>query len=308
MRYEFYVHFGQVGAIEHLIEMNTKDFLHPGVPKPPREHGKFPARLHVLLARDAKIGLVIRRGPSKSVCTVLWDRDRNTFKLGQWMRGRIYERRSDLSPDGKHFIYFAMNGRWDSETKGAWTAISRVPYLKAIDLFAKGDCWHGGGLFLSNREFWLNDGHGHTEFKKSSQLRRNPNGHLKDYFGGECLTIYYNRLQRDGWVMHKKEYQGAALFEKKLPGSWRLRKFAFGEIGAPPGRGCYWDAHELRHETTDAILPFPEWEWADYVDGRLVFAAKGQLHAATLGRGKLLAEKALHDFNDMKFEALSAPY
>src|SRR6267378_7912415 len=68
-------------------------------PKPPSERGRFPARLHVLLAREAKIGLVIRRGPSKSVCTVLWNRERDTFKLGQWMRGRIYERRCDLSPD-----------------------------------------------------------------------------------------------------------------------------------------------------------------------------------------------------------------
>src|SRR5437667_11968152 len=68
-------------------------------PKPPPKRGKFPARLHVLFAREAKIGLVIRRGPSKSVCTVLWNRERDTFKLGQWMRGRIYERRCDLSPD-----------------------------------------------------------------------------------------------------------------------------------------------------------------------------------------------------------------
>jgi cytochrome bd-type quinol oxidase subunit 2 len=30
--------------------------------------------------------------------------------VGQWLKGRIYERRSDLSPDGKHLIYFAMNG------------------------------------------------------------------------------------------------------------------------------------------------------------------------------------------------------
>src|ERR1044071_8005891 len=106
--------------------MNTKDFLRLGVPKPPSERDKFPAHLHVLLARDAKVGLVIRRGPSKSVCTVLWDRKRNKFKLGQWIRGRIYERRCDLSPDGKHFIYFSMNGRCKSETKGSWTAISRV--------------------------------------------------------------------------------------------------------------------------------------------------------------------------------------
>lgn len=213
--------------------MNSKDYLRLGATTPPSERGKFPARLHVLLARDAKVGLVIRRGPSKSVCTVMWNRERNTFKLGQWMRGRIYERRCDLSPNGKHFIYFAMNGRWDSETKGAWTAISRVPYLKAIHLFAKGDCWHGGGLFLSDREFWMNDGQGHTELKKSSQLRRNPNGQPKDYYGGECLNVYYNRLQRDGWVMAKDEYQGGTLLRKSCPSlgcseNWLLRNQLLG--------------------------------------------------------------------------------
>lgn len=280
------------------------------VPRPaaPKETGRFPARLHVLLAPNAKIGLVIRRGPSKSVCTVKWDRIRDTFKLGQWMRGRIYERRSDLSPDGKFLIYFAMNGRWKSETKGSWTAISQVPHLKAVNLFAKGDCWHGGGMFLSNHQFWLNDGYGHVELKSFKKLRRNLQGGPKDYFGGECLTIYFNRLRRDGWEMREQEYQGATLFEKKLPKSWTLRKLAFSEIGAPPGRGCYWDAHELWHVPTDTQLAFPEWEWADYVDGRLVWACNGQLCAATLGSGKLLQEKLLHDFNDMKFEAIAAPY
>lgn len=270
--------------------------------------GKFPARLHVLLARESKIGLIIRRGPSNSVCTVLWNRERDTFKPGQWMRGRIYERRCDLSPNGKHFIYFAMNGRWRSETKGSSSAISRVPYLKAVSLFAKGDCWHGGGLFLSEREFWLNDGYGHTQLKASTRFRRNLNGHQKGYFGGECLTVYYNRLRRDGWAMRDEEYQGATLFEKKLPKSWLLRKLAFAEIDAPPGRGCYWDAHELRHESTNTVLAFPEWEWADFVDGRLVYATDGQLRTARLVRGKLSSEKLLHDFNRMKFEAIAAPY
>lgn len=239
---------------------------------------------------------------------MVWNRERDTFKLGQWLRGRIYERRSDLSPDGKHFIYFAMNGRWESETKGAWTALSRVPYLKAIDLFAKGDCWHGGGLFNSDSEFWLNDGYGHTELKKSSKLRRNLNGHPKDYFGGECLTIYYNRLRRDGWMMHEKEFQGATLFEKALPESWVLRKLAFSAIQHPVGRRCYWDAHELRQDSTNTVLAFPEWEWADYVDGRLVFAVEGQLKTGKLSRGKISNEKMLQDFNGMKFEALAAPY
>lgn len=276
--------------------------------KPPPEKGKFPARLHVLLARNKKVGLVIRRGPSKSVCTVLWNRQDNTFQLGQWMRGRIYERRCDLSPDGKHFIYFAMNGRWESKTKGAWTAISQAPYLKALDLFAKGDCWHGGGLFLSDHDFWLNDGLGHTELKKSHRLQKSPSGQPKDYYGGECLTVYYNRLKRDGWTMAGNELQELTVFEKRLPKAWTLRKLAFSELNAPTGRGCYWDAHELRQESTNTLLAYPEWEWADYVDGKLVFAANGQLQTAQLGRGKLSDEKLLHDFNNMKFEAITAPY
>lgn len=286
----------------------NRNGLTAALPKPPSEGVKFPARLHVLLAREAKVGLVIRRGPSKSVCTMSWNRERNTFKLGQWLRGRIYERRCDLSPDGKHFIYFAMNGRWHSETKGSWTAISRVPYLKAISLYAKGDCWHGGGLFLSDRSFWLNDGYGHTALSVARGLRRNADWHPAEYFGGECLTGYYNRLHRDGWVMSKGQYQGATLFEKKLPTSWLLRKLAFAEVGAPPGRGCYWDAHELRHQSTSTMLAFPEWEWADFVDGRLVWAADGLLRTARLGEGKLLNEKLLHDFNGMKFEPIAAPY
>jgi hypothetical protein len=262
----------------------------------------------VLLAKDKRVGLVIRRGPSKSVCTVLWDRERDTFKLGQWLRGRIYERRCDLSPDGKHFIYFAMNGRWESETKGAWTAISRAPHLKAITLLGKGDCWHGGGLFLSDREFWLNDGHGHTELKRSSQVRRNVTHQPSAYYGGECLNVYYNRLQRDGWVLKNLDYHGAVLFEKALPKSWILRKLAFAELDAPPGRGCYWDAHELIQESTGAVLAFPEWEWADFDRNRVVWAADGQLRTARLGTGKLTGERLLHDFNGLKFEAIAAPY
>ena len=86
-----------------------------------------------------------------------------------------------------------------------------------MSLFAKCDCWHGGGLFLTDKEFWLNDGKGHTELKIWSLVRRNIDGHPPDYFGGECLTVYYNRLQRDGWVKRSKGLQEVTLFEKKLP-------------------------------------------------------------------------------------------
>ncbi len=61
-------------------------------------------------------------------------------------------------------------------------------------------------------------------------------------------------------------------------------------------------------ESTGSILAFPEWEWADLVDGRLVWASEGRLCAARLGSGKLVGEKLLHDFNGMKFGAIAAPY
>jgi len=101
---------------------------------------RFAPRIHVLLASHAPVGLLIRRGPSKSVATLLCDRRPDEFKLGQWLKGRIYERRSDLSPDGKYAIYFAVNGKWSSESRGSWTAISRAPYLKAIAFFPKCYC------------------------------------------------------------------------------------------------------------------------------------------------------------------------
>jgi hypothetical protein len=81
---------------------------------------RFPARLHVLLASEACVGVVIRRGPARAVCSILWDRNSDKFETGQWLRGRIYERRADLSPDGRYMIYFAMNGRWSSKSRGSW--------------------------------------------------------------------------------------------------------------------------------------------------------------------------------------------
>src|SRR5207249_7986085 len=56
------------------------------------------ARLHVLLARESPVGLVIRHGTAKSVCTLLWNRKTDKFTLGQWMRGRIDTESCDLSP------------------------------------------------------------------------------------------------------------------------------------------------------------------------------------------------------------------
>ena len=159
---------------------------------------KFPARIHVLIAREANFAIVIRRGPSDKVCTIGWEMKKNKFTIGQWLDGRIYERRSDLSPDGRYMIYFAMNGKWDSETKGSWTAISKTPYLKAIGLWGKGDCWNGGGLFVSNTQYWINHSAGHFIMQKPRGLSEISDVNLEYARGNECLGVYFPRLVRDG--------------------------------------------------------------------------------------------------------------
>lgn len=273
---------------------------------------KFAPRIHVLLARDAPVGVVIRRGPSKSVATMLWDRRTDQFKLGQWLRGRIYERRCDLSPDGEHLIYFAMNGKWESEAKGAWTAISRAPFLKALAMFPKGDCWHGGGLWTGDSIYWLNDGYGHIVMRDVRNLRRDLAWHPSENYGGECPGVYYPRLLRDGWALVGQDRIGKwndrFVFEKPCSGDWVLRKIAHAETGAPPGKGCYWDEHVLIHPSSDVSIACPDWEWADLDGKRLVWATAGRLETARLTNKGLTDTRTLHDFNDMTFESITAPY
>lgn len=94
--------------------------------------------------------VVLRRGPIRHIAVIAGDRRHDRFSLGQWLNGlcgshlRAPQR---ALPNGQHLIYFAMSGRWQPAAKGAWTTVSRAPYLKALELHAKGDCWHGGGLF-----------------------------------------------------------------------------------------------------------------------------------------------------------------
>ncbi len=273
----------------------------------------FPPRLHVLLAREAPQAVVIRRGPSKTVCAIGWDRRTDKFTVGQWMRGRIYERRADLSPDGRHLIYFAMNGRWKTKVRGSWTAVSRAPCLKALALWAKGDCWHGGGLFTDDRRYWLNDGCGHAPLLASSRIERRTDWQPSVYYGGECLNVYYNRLQRDGWTLRVdlpsgRDKDSPEVFDKPATSGWILRKFCHAEIGAPEGKGVYHDRHALVRDDSDETIDLPDWEWADLDGKRVVWAEKGCLHAARLGRAGLREARLLHDFNGMTFEALPAPY
>ncbi|MBN2530945.1 MAG: hypothetical protein JXR76_31450 [Deltaproteobacteria bacterium] len=270
----------------------------------------FPVRLHVLYARDARRALVIRRDASRYTCVVDWHRDTGAFTISQWFMGQIYERRSDISPDGVHWIYFAMNGKWQAETRGAWTTVARTPWLKAVSLYGKGNCRGGGGLFLSNRTFWLNDAFDHFSLFEDTRVHRSQGYHPEQHFGGECPHVYYNRLMRDGWTLLKlREGTDGDLvtwFEKTLSNEWRLRKICHEDASFKVSRERYRDEHELLH--MDAIIPVTDWEWADWLDETLVFCRAGGLYRQQLSASQTLAEPVLiHDFNPYTYRERILP-
>jgi hypothetical protein len=246
------------------------------------------ARLHVILAREAPLAVVIRRGPAKQVCTFLWNRRTDEFTLGQWLRGRIYEDRCDLSPDGRYFIYFAFDGRPHREHGPCWTAVSRTPWLKAIALYAKGSTWGGGGCFTGPRTYWLDSEHRCVQ--DTTEVRRD----LTEVWP----QIWHARWAEAGWRFYEHMEAGVqqGFREKELPRGWILRLvFAQG--------------YELEHPSSRQSKQFPASQWAELDRNRLVWAEKGCLFAAALDRqAGVGTPKLLHDFNDMKFEARAATY
>ncbi len=114
--------------------------------------------LFVIPARDAPFAVILRRGPSKWCHIIRWQTERDTFEPGAWFRGRIYEERCDLSPDGNLFVYFCHGGAFREGYTDSWTAVSRAPWLYALALWPWGTTYGGGGGFLDNRRLILHVG------------------------------------------------------------------------------------------------------------------------------------------------------
>ena len=225
-------------------------------------------RLTVLLASDAPVGVVFLRARSKLFRIVVWDRTTDTFNPGPWFRGKIYPDRSDVSPDGRHLIYFAMAGvAWAvPATGGTWTAISRLPSLTATALWGQGDTWGGGGVFTSNDSFWLEADANTSLIRDNSGLRR------------EASPPAKSRLDRDGW-----DNKGTH-FEKTIGSNWTLQRL--GQSGG-----------YVLERFGECNLDCSAWEWADVDRGRLVWAERGCLRTAALQPQGPGVVNTLHDFN-----------
>jgi hypothetical protein len=279
----------------------------------PASTGPVPARLFVILARRAPVGVIFRRGPSKLVELIRWDTATDTFERGQWFKGRIYEYCSDLSPDGSLLIYYATkmqpHDQRDPEQYRTWTAISKPPWLTALALWPAGDSvWpEGGGLFLDGKSVWLSHSSAGLPAKgvkpqdlqliTSPEMKPPPKREFPRPFGS------------DGWVLVRssrphlwEKCVGASPWAIAAEGpreSW-LRDCTYCSYTVVPGPAVPGPA-SVTIDLGRAI-------WADWdQQERLVFARDGKLFAGEIDAAGQLSERELADFDADTFEAKQAP-
>ncbi|MGL4234643.1 hypothetical protein [Tabrizicola sp.] len=255
-------------------------------------------RLHVLTALASEHAVVLRRGPSAWSASFGWNRATGAMSPGQWLRGRIYEHRCDLSPDGGHLIYFAGKGG-----SSYYTALSRAPWLKALRLWEKGDTWGGGGAFAPDGGLWLN---GHALHKKEwlpkgmgVALGDAFPGSIDGFFGGNTVAA---RLALRGWVVEGTGY--AVMLKRPLWHGWQLVRW-FENM---PRRAVASSCHALERAATGEMVDLPGWEWAEPWEGRLQFAAGGKLQSVALEQdGSLSDLNEIRDFNGLTPDPQEAP-
>ena len=193
----------------------------------------------------------------------------------------------------------------------SWTAVSRAPYLKALDLWFNGTAWNGGGLFLDGRKVWLNTPSPELALQLQARFdlpldvaEQSP---FRPDFGAECPGVYCHRLVRDGWV-EKLQTEQSIVYEKSLAAGWALQKlFVSGHPGN--GFGCYWERHRIVNPGRRLKVDGSAWRWADYdaPRNRILYAKNGMLFSLPVAED-FGAPKTLCNLNNMKFEAVQAPY
>jgi hypothetical protein len=242
----------------------------------------------MIQARRAPVAVIFRRGPSKQVEVIRWDLARDTFERGHWFHGRIYEKRSDLSPGGELLVYFASrfdrHSIADRERGYAWTAVSRVPWLTALALWPKGDCWWGGGLFVDERALWLNhrpeEAAPHPAHRPEGlTVEPNPQAH------GEDDPVYARRLDRDGWTLRRRweiEWRGAG-YHTVTPEE-RVRPHPDAESGVAIAltrridKFTYREHFRIEGAAREPELPPGPLEWLDWdARGRLIALSGGRV-------------------------------
>jgi hypothetical protein len=255
---------------------------------------------------------------------ILWDTDTDALEYGQWLKGRVYERRCDLSPDGKLFLYFAQKKHQRrvniQEYTYAWTAVSRPPYFTALALWPKGDCWNGGGSFDDNTTISLN--HNPERMEPHPDHRPKRLTVIPGFVGkGEDSPIYSKLLTLNGWNVTQEGVEepneGRQWWRWRLsePRIWekRHRELPFTLL-----MKLYGSDHNqvgddlilefvLKDERTGEMQLLNNARWADWDQrGRLVYIAKGLLLSQSIDP-RIKSPNVIADLNAQSPKLISTP-
>lgn len=280
-------------------------------------------RLFVLLARKAPIAVVFRRGPSKRVLLVRWNLADDSFEAGQWLKGRVYERRCDLSEDGERLIYFAANYRARHPLQ-TWTAVSRPPYFTALALWQKGDAWGGGGLFPARNQILINHPAESLVLADGARIPADVNvSTLANAGRGEDAPIFRERISRDGWVLIQEadwvqQQSGSGTWWTADPAeTWhrshphrpqrcalQMRTHGIHELQG----SWYVTSYELVNGAGQVVRDLGRADWADWdSSGDLLLARAGKIYRMAVGSDGNLdlfaTERELIDLSGLVFEA-----
>lgn len=253
----------------------------------------IPPRIFGIVASEAPVAVIFRRGPSKQTQMLTWNLETNEVIAGQWIKGRVFFRRCDLSPDGTHLVgafsnysrrqYEAVIKQYNMpEHYGDfWTAVSKPPYYSAIGLWFLCGSYNGGGTWIDNRHLGFNNQpYAYFQAKplrgfKVTELHLEP---------GEDRSIWNLLLEKRRWEL-SKPYQ---YLEGHPTDGPRKKVFPRGEIHfaeqavAPDFLGSTVETWDLRDRKGNVVRAWentePDTVWID-VDhrGRLLIGDQGCL-------------------------------
>jgi hypothetical protein len=230
-----------------------------------------PPRLFGILARDAPVVAVLRRGPSSWAHIGRWDVAASTYQAGSWLRGTLYPQRCDLSPDGRYLAAMVLVGRAHWAPGTTYVAVSRLPWLTALAAWGTQGTWSRGVHFAAVGEWGL----GPPEHGDADPLRSR-HGLVVT---GTAHTFAVER--RGGWVespgtpprspndMWDERRADQIVMTKPQPYGDAVLSVRGGQAAFRLGPHDRWagPAYALDGD------PLPDVQWADWAhDGRLLVA------------------------------------
>ncbi|MDH4178325.1 MAG: hypothetical protein OEV72_12145 [Thermoleophilia bacterium] len=249
-------------------------------------------RLYCIPATEAPVVAVFRRGPTRWAHVGRWDLAAGRYEPGAWLGGRLFPRRSDLSPDGRLLSYFAHkpSARW--EHGEAYVAVSRLPWLTALHAFATCGTWSYGYRFTRD----AGERPGDLELPIRWGLRSIPVEQFatERRRGWEEAPGSPARDPGDMW----DERRNARLRKRQPQGDLVLHVESVGHAFGEFARQAVDGMHVLYSlEANGDVRLLEDLQWADWdADGRLLVATRAgrlQVRDPEGGRSSLLFEEDL---------------